>query len=168
MALVSTGYELHVQLIDRGANTTSKTYQISTSADFDAAATKAATILAELASVSALVVTGYRLAEVYTEDALTIPSSADAQAEVNAQIVGYIDNLGSKKAIIEIPGPIAAAVWVATSGANSNVVDVGDADVLAYFGLFAVGGPAYVSDGESFATNGIINGLRVTKRRRGG
>lgn len=168
MALVSQGWELYVQMVDRGANYTSKTYQLTTSADAAAAATKAAAILTALGNVSSLVVTNYRLAQVYVEDALALPSSADAQSEVNAQIAGFIDNQGSKKANIEIPGPIAATVWVSTTGANSNVVNVGNAAVLAYFGLFGVGGSAYVSDGESFAANGIINGLRVTKRKRGG
>jgi len=165
MAMTSAGFELRLTLFDKGANQTSLTYKL-TSADAAAAATDTATILAALAGVSALTVGKYFLSEVFENDAFTLPSSADAQAEVGASITTFIDNKGSKKANYNIPGPIVANVFQSTTGDDSNKVKTSSAQVIAYQGLFSVGGPAYISDGE--VAGAIISGVRVSKRKRGG
>lgn len=167
MALVSAGFWLHVALVDKGNNTTSKTYEL-TSADYAAAVTDAGTVLAALAGVSALVVGKYFIEEKYVNDAFALPSSADAQAEVTASITTYIEDKGDKKANYNFPGPIAANVWVSTTGNDSNIVKISSAQVIAYQGLFIPGGPCYISDGEVAATAGLIGGIRVTRKKRGG
>jgi len=166
MAFVSKGWVLTVTLIDRGLNQTTKTYQL-TSADAAAAATDAAAVMAALAGVSAAAQAKYSLGEVFEDDAVVLPpSSADAQIEVVASITTFIDNEGSKKANYGIPAPIVANVFLSTSGANSNIVNTSSAQIIAYHGIFGVGGEATLSDGEVAGV--IISGVRTTKRSRQG
>jgi len=163
MAWVQFGFELIVTLVDRGANETTKTYQM-TATDAATAATDAATILAALAAVSAAEQAKYRLAEVFENDAFVIPTSADAEVETVASLTTFIDNAGSKKANFGIPAPNTTNVFVGTTGKNRNIVNTGSAQVIAYHGLFGVGGVATLSDGEVAGV--LISGIRTTKRSR--
>lgn len=166
MAWNSVGWRLSVTLIDKGLNETTKTYDL-TSADAAAAATDAADVMAKLAAVSAGAQAKYSLGEVFEDDAVVLPpASADAQIEVVASCTTFIDNAGSKKANFGIPAPIVANVFVGTSGKNSNIVNTGSAQVIAYHGLFGPGGKATLSDGEVAGV--LIGGVRTTKRSRQG
>jgi len=164
MAFVSVGWRLTVTLVDRGLNETTKTYEL-TSADAAAAATDAAAVMTALAGVSAAAQAKYSLGEVFEDDAVVLPpTSADAQVETVASCTTFIDNMGSKKANFGIPAPIVANVFISTSGKNSNIVNTGSAQVIAYHGLFGPGGEAYISDGEVAGV--LIGGVRTSKRSR--
>jgi len=166
MAWASTGWELTVTLVDRGLNETTKTYPL-VAADETEAIAATTDILAALAGVSAGAQTRYRLGQVYEENAVTLPpASADAQIEVVASITTFIDNEGSKKANYGIPAPIVANVFISTSGKNSNIVNTASTQIIAYHGLFGVGGVATISDGEVAGV--LIGGVRTTKRSRQG
>lgn len=166
MAMVSMGFEMTVFLTDRGLNTTTKHYQLTAATAADAA-TDAAAIIPVLAAVTSAAITGYSVGQRYADDAVVLPpSAADAQVEVNASCTTYIDNAGSKKANFTIPAPTAANVFVSTVGANSNIVNIGSAQVIAYHGLFMPGGRAYISDGEVAGV--LIGGVRTSKRARQG
>lgn len=166
MAITSVGWRVTVQFLDKGENTTTMLFDL-TSADSDEADTDIAAILAAYANVGSMLVTGYHKSEVFEETgALVIPTAADAQAEVDAKISVYIAGAGSKKATVRIPAPTAANVMVSTVGKNSNIVDMSAAGVIAWLGLFQTGGVATISDGETAGAG--IEGIRVTKSKRGG
>lgn len=152
-----------VTLVDRGANETTKTY-VLTATTATQAATDAATILTALAGVSAAEQAKYRMVEVFENDAFVLPTSADAEIETVASMTTFIDNAGSKKANFGVPAPITANVFVGTVGKNRNIVNTGSAQVIAYHGLFGVGGQATLSDGEVAGV--LISGVRTTKRSR--
>lgn len=166
MAITSVGWEATVSFLDKGENETTMLFEL-VAASAAAAATAIGTILTEYAGVGSLLVTGYRLSEVFQETGtIVVPSAADAQAEVDAKISVYIAGAGAKKATVRIPGPTAANVMVSTSGKNANIVDVGAANVIGWVGLFQTGGVATISDGETAGAS--ISGVRVTKAKRGG
>jgi len=170
MAFVSSGFEMVVTLVDHGANETTKTYEL-TSANYADAIMDAATVFAALqgatpgtTGVTAAVASKYRITETFDNDAFVIPTSADAEVETEASLTTFIDNQGSKKANFRIPAPITATVFQSTVGAGRNQVNIGNAAVIAYHGLFGVGGAAYISDGEVAGV--LIKGIRTTKRSR--
>ena len=162
MALASVGWELVVTLIDSGANTTQKIYELR-SADAAAAATDAAAVLAQIALVSDAVVSQYRLAEVFEEGALSLPGSAEV--ETVASITGFISGMGNKKANFGIPAP-KAGVFLATSGSNRNVVNIATGSIVADYAaaVYQAAGKAYISDGEVLGA--LIRGIRTTRASR--
>lgn len=85
-----------------------------------------------------------------------IPAN-DSEVRDEAVLIGAI--AADKFAAIAIPAPVDG-IWLA--GSNGNVVDLADADVLAYFDNFDEGGEIEVSDGETFNsalyTSGIVKG----------
>jgi len=164
MALVSDGWELSVGLVDNGRKPIQKRYQLRAE-DATEAAAAATAILGDLNGVTDLAISGYRLTEVFIEDALTIPTALNAQAENIAKIVVQLATSPLKKATLEIPGP-ADTLFVGAAGtANYDVVDTADALLAAYVEEFESTGSVYLSDGEDAATtNAIISGRRVHRR----
>lgn len=164
MALVSDGFRLTVNLVDNGRKTISKRYQLRGTIYADAA-TDATAILGDLNGVTDLAISGYNLSEVFVEDALTIPTALNAQAENIAKVVIQLATSPLKKATLEIPGPADTLFVGAPGTANYDVVDTADALLAAYVEEFETTGSVYISDGEdSAATNAIISGARVHRR----
>jgi len=167
MALVSTGFELTVSLLDNAGDITTKTYELI-AADAAAASTARATVLAALGNMTQSVVGNYRLAEVFSEDALVLPG-ANIDNNVKASITALLSGAGSKKAVLRVPSP-PIDIFTAASGGGANIVDGADAAVDAYLGLFrATGGVALISDGETLKdTDTFVSGSRTsTTKRRG-
>lgn len=85
-----------------------------------------------------------------------IPAN-DSEVRDEAVLIGAI--AADKFAATVIPAPVDG-VWLA--GSNGNVVDLTDADVLAYFENFDDTGVIEISDGEKFDsalyTSGIVRG----------
>ncbi len=166
MAIVSVGWQAVLMFLDKGSNETTMQFDL-VAADSDEADTAIATILTRYAAAGSLLVTGHNKTEKFQETGtIVIPSAADAQAEVDAKISTYIAGAGNKKATIRIPGPTAANVMVGTSGKNANVVNMGATAVINWLGMYQTGGIVTISDGEIAGLG--IEGLRVTKSRRGG
>lgn len=169
MALVTKGFEVVVSMIDRGSNQTTRTYDLDPDIDtYAEAVTAKDDILAALAGVSALAVTGFSIKEKFEENALTIPTTSGAEVSAHAEISGILNGFATKRGTIDIPGP-RDTIWVDTTGPNFNVVDTTNAAVLAYAGLFGIAANlALVSDGEQFATAPDLVGKRThSKSRRG-
>lgn len=158
MALVSTGWELIVTLADRGLNIVTKTYEM-TAATAAAAATDAAAILAALNAVTDANIKGYRLAEVFAEDAFATPNLGEVENQ--ALLIFRLDSNPFKKASHYIPAPIDG-IFVGAQGPTYNVLDNTDAAVLTYVGLFQSGGEALISDGE---TVDVLEGGRRIHRQ---
>lgn len=166
MAITSVGWQLSVEFLDKGENTTSMLFDL-VAADGTEATAAAAAILAAYPGVGSMTISGYRLTEVFQETgSLVIPSAADAQAEVDAKITVYVAGQGAKKAVVRIPAPTAANVMVSTVGSGANVVNLALPNVITWLGLFQTGGKATISDGETAGS--AIKGIRVTKAKRGG
>lgn len=154
MALVSQGWRLTVSLVDRGGNTTTRSYDFiatDTAGDISALTSQITAFLPDLAAVTLLKVKGYTLAKVFVEDALTLPTDAGAEVEAHALITAPIDGIPNKSATVDIPGPVPG-IFEGTSGPPYNIVDMGDVDLINYLGNFEVsgtGGLFYISDGEN-------------------
>jgi len=166
MALVQTGWELSVSLMDSGNDVTSKTFELNAPADAAAAAAAASTLMTRLQAVSAAELIGYRLSQVFAEDAPVTPGAA-VENPNQAVITVRIDGNPLKKATVVIPAA-DAGIFVAATGAGKNTVDFTDAALIAYLNSFAVGGLALISDGEEIETNGFDSGYRRHIRSRRG
>lgn len=164
MAFVSVGFQLSVTLIDTGGDSSVKTYDLR-GADADEAATNAAAFLTDLQAATLCVVTRYSISTVFAQDALVLPTSAGARNSMQAVVSGYIADNPSKRASAVIPGPVAD-VFVATSGPNSDIVDVADATVTAFMDNFKAAGTVFISDGEDLDVNPGLVGYRRTTARR--
>jgi len=148
LAQTSLGFRLTVTLVDSsGENTSNKTYEL-TSADATAAAADSADIMTALLGVTDAAIKGYSIAEVFAETGVfSLP--LDAEIENMAILVGRIDGNPFKKATLTIPAP-KIGIFVSSTGANRNVVDVNDAAVQAYRALYqSPGNVATLSDGET-------------------
>jgi hypothetical protein len=163
MALVSDGWQLTVNLVDTGANPTTRSYDL-TSADATAAATDAAAVMAALDAVTDCGIAGYTLGEKFVESALTYPAAAEVEncAEISAKIIGF----PNKSATLTIPGP-NVGIFTGTSGPSFNVVDIADAALQTYLQLFDGSGPCLISDGESIVVSSAV-GRRIHKKSRKG
>jgi len=145
MAYNLDGYTGYVTLIDNGSNTTTKSFKLTSSTAADAA-TDIAAIVAAMVNVTDAVVVSYGSTAVYVNDSVALPASG-IQIEDQALITVSIVDHPTKSGTITIPAP-KPEIFVATSGENANVVDLEDAAVEAYIGLFQADGEAYISDGE--------------------
>lgn len=163
MAFVSSGWTLSVTLLDNSGNDTTITYELR-GTDHAGASANVTSILAALGAVTGGEIASYRLYQTFQEDSLSLPA-VGFQAEVSASMTAFIADEGSKKASYRIPMPVPN-VFVSTIGAGANQVNTSQADVIAYHGLFEPVGVAFISDGE--IAGGLLNGVRVTRAKRGG
>lgn len=164
MALVASGYELNVVLIDNGANTVTKSYAL-TATDAAEAASQTATILAVLNNVTDAVVKGYSINHKYVEDNLILPA-AGVQNENIALIVAQISGNASKFATLQIPAA-KPELFVSLSGKSANIVDITDPAVVAYAAIYVNGsGICEISDGETISV--LVSGKRIHRGSRKG
>lgn len=162
MALVQIGFELSVSLVDNGGNTTNRVFSL-VATDHATATTDAGTILTALDAVTDSVVSGYRIVEVYGEDAFAFPS-AGVENENQASLTLNIDGVGLKKANYKIPAPVIG-LFTAPTGSGANVVDVSDAALNTFIDVFETGGIATLSDGETLnPTTPIDSGKRISAK----
>lgn len=160
MAIAQQPWELQVNLIDTGGNTAQKTYQLTATDagdDITDVRVAASDILAKLIAVTDAKVKSYRIVAVYVEDALTLPTAAEV--ENNMQISAKIAGIPNKSAVLEIPAP-KSTLWQAPTGAGWNQPDFSVTALGNFINEFIVGGNAYVSDGESITVQDI-KGKRV-------
>lgn len=163
MALVSAGYELVVQFADTGDNRTTRTYFL-TSADDTEAAADAATVLAAVAAVTLAEISGYSLNHKFLENAFALP--ALAEIENQALFSGKISGDPTDSAIVSVPAP-PGTIMTALTGPGYNIVDMSDAAVTTFIGLFGPGGVAEISDGETWDTTTVSGKRRHVKSFRG-
>lgn len=160
MALVprgnASGFFLDVTLVDTQGDKSSKTYELTSGNQADALL-DAGVILSALDGVSGSVVSSYRVALVFDEDAFAFPTGADNG--VRARLTYQLANR-SEKATEDIPAPLEG-IFSAPSGPNNNVVDTLDPAVVAYVQLYQSGNEALISDGEN--TDFLLRGKRTTR-----
>ena len=159
MALVADGFDLVVQLVDTGGNSTTRTYNLN-SADAAAAATDSAAVMAALNAVTDATISGYSINTRFVENALAYP--ADAEIENNARITAKIVGRPNRSATIEIPAP-NVGIFTGTEGPSFNVVDIADAALQTFLQLFDGAGEVSVSDGEQIIVSSAV-GKRIHKK----
>lgn len=171
MAFVTEGWELSITLADNGDNRSTLLYQmdpanVTVYADAQTARTA---MLAALAGVSDSEITGSRLSEVQYEDAIVLPGALvenENKASITYQILGK-----NKKGNLKIPA-VKATLFNGAAGAAANQIDVTDALLTTYMGMFQAAGYFLISDGEKVAaqpnTNGVIVGKRISAKNNNG
>jgi len=157
MALVSDGFFYVVTLADNDGNETIKRYEL-TSADYATAVTDGAAIITALTNVSDGEVVGTEIVQKFVENAVSLPAVLTPASEI-VSVTSLKAGAGSQKANYAIPMPKEAIM-------SGNSLIVTNAAVQAYNALYAAGGEAFISDGESLATADPLRGKRVTKYRR--
>ena len=165
MALVLDGYEARVTLIDTGANRSVKEYQLTATTFADALSDTQA-IIALLDPLTTAVVEKYTVGPRFVEDAFAWPQNSQIEniMQLSALLATGID----KTATIFIPSPVNT-VWISTTGKGNNVVNIANADVLAYVNMYAAGGYATISDGENVAAAGALqSGKRIHRKSKKG
>lgn len=165
MALVSVGYTLSVDLRDTSNSSTILRYEL-TSPDFATAQTDATAILTALQAITTSVVYSYNLCEKYAEDAFSLPASAEnaVKAEVSARLSG----VAAGNATFRVPSPVDS-IFVGTTGAAYNQVDISNVDLIAYATIFETGQQATISDGQTLGTPvaaSLNSGRRITRGSR--
>lgn len=168
MALVDIGYSGFVNVLDQEGSKSTLEYAL-TSADVATALTDMGTIVSRLNAVTDGVVSGYGVRQAFAEDALTLPAGAEIEkrAIISARITGAAP---PKYANIMIPAP-SQGIMVSATGPGAKIVDVNDADIIAYLSTFEASGLATVSDGETIqdsAASGTWYGKKTHRGSRSG
>lgn len=159
MALVTNGWWLFVALKDNGGNETTRQYAL-TGADAAEAALDRTAILAALTNVTDAVIVSYYVYERFVNDAFAYPPSGVEIEDLALLDFDIVDH-PEKSATLTIPAP-KPAIFNATSGPGANIVNTGNAAVIAYAALFKTGGSATISDGETADT--LIGGKRIHRK----
>jgi len=171
MALVAVGWRLTVSLVDRGGRVTTREYALvadDTAGDASAVLTAASTILTRLNAVTACVVKSYSVGKLFLENALALPTSAEAELEQHALITAQIRGIPNKSAVIDIPAP-EQLVFLAASGPGADQVNFAQAEVDSYVDIFddTTGNLATIRDGEFINVN-IVKGRKTHSRSSAG
>jgi len=162
MALTAAGFGMSVSFLDNGSNVVSREYTmdpavVTTYAEAEAAALD---ILPDVVAVTDAALPEYRVFQVFRETALAIPGSG-IQVENQASLTLLLTSPGNEKANLNIPAA-KPALFVQTSGPQANIVNMGNAAILALIGNFFDGENFTISDGEKVARG--LNGKRVHKK----
>jgi hypothetical protein len=167
MAIVLGGYSGIVTLVDQGANTVHKKYDLREPTVYADALADLQTIVGLLTPITDAVVRGYVVHAHYVEDTFAYPTGG-TQIENLAEFVLRLDTDEYKTAIHTVPAP-DDDIFINSAGPGYNTVDP-TGDVYAYInGVFGPTGVAYISDGETTPTSGVIlSGKRVHRASRKG
>lgn len=165
MAIVFSNYEIRVFMKDQTNTTFTKIYQTDPAlvTDDTEAATAATALLAELAPVTALTIVGYTIGKKYEEN--TSPALPQRIGYDQASFVVTLET-PNKFATLYIPGA-ANGIFQATTGVQADIINVNNADLLAYVALFKdTTGYFVLSDGEHVAASAtpIVEGQRISKK----
>jgi len=171
MALTSQGWELIVGLVDRGGKVVNRTFDmtaVDTAGDATAVFADVTTIIANLVAVTELKVKSYRVAKLYSEDALTLPTSAEAEAEQQLHLSALIVGDPTKSGTYDIPGP-KQALFQAASGPGADLPNFSLTALDTFIEMFNSAGSdlAQLSDGESWDSN-TVKGKKTHKYSRNG
>lgn len=164
MAIVEAGWEASFDLLDGFGKLGTKTVRLRAD-DAAEAEVAAANYLASLLAVTDCILAGYRISQIFTENAMGALPAVTVMHNITASITAAILDLPFKFATAAIPGP-KITVFNGTSGRNANIVNVGAAIVTAFLTEYTEAGSAYISDGESLDPVFNASGERVSKYRR--
>lgn len=161
MARVATpGYDISYTLGGIDDSMQTRTYH-STAVDETEAIAQMGALATDLALISGGTIKSTSYTKRYVEDAYVRPLVATAEKGDAAIITGEIDGNPLKKWNLSVPFPVEGIflAGIATGGENYNVVDITDANLLAFLANFQAGGTFTLSDGE--VAGAIIKGRRA-------
>lgn len=151
-----SGWFLFLTVQDVQLDTVTKTYELQATSAAEATASRDA-IIAEWGNVSGAEIITASMSFIQDEAA---PTGGAGDNSIKARISWLLN--GGGKATQDIPAPLEA-IFVATTGPNNNIVD--GSNFAGWAALFATGGSAYLSDGETMTATPFVKGQRVSKAR---
>lgn len=157
MALTAGRWWTVVELKETSGKSTTLRFEQSAPADDAAARASSLALVTDLAAITNSVVAKYYTYQEFLESALTLPASAENQNQ--AMLILSIDGAPTKVGKIRVPAA-AAGIFAAETGSNYDVVDVTDADLIAFVANFTTEALFYVSDGEQ--ADSLLEGHRRT------
>lgn len=162
MALDAGLFGMTVSFLDNGSNVVTREYMmdpalVTTYAEAEAAALD---ILPDIIAVTDAAIPQYRVFQTFSETALVIPA-AGVQVENQASLTLQLTSPGNEKANLNIPAP-KQALFVQPSGPQANIVNMGNALILALIGNFFTPENFTISDGEKVARG--LSGKRTHKK----
>jgi len=171
LSLVQQGWELVVGLVDRGGKVVNRTFELvatDTAGDGTDVFTDVGTIITRLVAVTEAKVKSYRVAAVYIEDALTLPTSAEAEVEQQLHLSALITGSPTESATYDIPAP-KQANFQAASGPGADLPNFSVTALDNFVEIFNSAGAnlATISDGESWDTN-TLKGKKTHKHSTNG
>jgi len=161
MAFVDQGWRLVLTFVDSGANTTTRTFELTATddaGDLSPVIDDVQTIVTAWTAATDAILVSQQVTKLTVNDSVVLPA-AGVQVENNAQISAKIDGEPNKSAVFEVPAP-KITMFQATTGPGSNVVQFAGAPTPALVNIFKTGGQAFISDGEAITDQGI-KGKRV-------
>lgn len=167
MALAIHHFELTLSIADNSGKTVPRTYEVPEGvvADFEEFEALIPSMVAAVNGVTAGLITGYRATQVVYEDTIVLPASG-VENENQAIFSGKIQGDPGKSGVVTVPS-VDPAIFVATSGPGANVIDMADAAVVAFIGMFD-GAPGWtLSDGETWLTETVSGKRRHSKNSNG-
>lgn len=166
MAIVSTGFEGYVSLVDTEGSVVTLRYDLQNPADFAAATTSMGLIITALTAVTDAVIKSWGVGEKYANNALTLPAAGvevERRAVLSALIAG---SLPQKWVNVVIPAP-KVGLFMQPTGPGARQIDPNDAAVIDYLQLFETASQAFVSDGEVLADPTVAGNFSGRKTHRG-
>jgi len=150
-------WEYSLKLAGNGNKTTKK--YVLQGADYATARANADAVKSALGAVTGAVIQDDRLTEV--NQISSNFATAGVQVENIASLA--IKTVGDKNAVAFIPAPVDT-IFSGASGDLSNIIDITDADLVAYFN--ALSANTLLSDGE--IPNVLVGGKRIHRKSRKG
>jgi hypothetical protein len=146
-----------VELVETSGKKTTLRFEQSAPVDDTAARASSAALVTDLAAITNSAISKYYTYQEFVEDSFSLPSGAENQNQ--ALLVLSIDGAPTKSAKLRVPAAVDG-IFAATEGENYDVVDVNDADLLAFIANFTTEALFYVSDGEQ--ADSLLKGHRRT------
>lgn len=159
MALTAGRWFSVFKLTETSGKSTMLRFEQSAPADDAAARASAAAMATDLAAVTNCNIESYYTYQEFLEDAFSLPASAELENEALLQLT--IEDAPTKTATVRIPAPVDG-IFTAATGPNYDVVDITDADLIAFAANFVTEDLFYVSDGEQAET--LVGGHRRHKK----
>jgi len=171
MALTAVSWEMVAGLVDRGGKVVNRTFALvatDTAGDATDVFTDVGTIITRIQGVTELKIKSYRVAKVYAEDSLTLPTSAEAEAEQQLHLSALIIGDPTKSGTYDIPGP-KQALFQAASGPGADLPNFSVTALDNFIEMFNSAGSnlATLSDGESWDSN-TVKGKKTHKHSTNG
>lgn len=169
MALTQLKWVAEVSIADNSGAVVPRFYEsdIATFADYDTFEAGFTTLRSALQNMTDGVIASYKLSAIFINDALALPASG-VENENQAFFSGKISDDPTDSATQSIPAA-KPGIFVTSSGPGANVVDMGDAAVIAWVALFDETGPGpwLLSDGEHWKNATVKGKRRHTKNSNG-
>lgn len=173
MAIETIGFDVSMTVRDNGKGRSVLKYQLDSTyvADFAAAQVARSAIYDALDAMTDGVISNTALTERQFENALVLPASnieIENKAKISLQLIGK-----TRPATVAIPA-VVPSIFIGSSGASADQVDVLDSLVEAYADLYRDDATGYctISDGDKIADspngNGVIIGKRTSSKNTNG